>query len=97
MCEERVSSVWVNHLTQTHTRAHACKDIHIRTCTHTHTHTHTHMRTHICTRTQDRPMLDAEMRTLGGHHMPSRDDECDTIYEFMVSDSGTSCIRPACV
>ena len=40
-------------------------------------------------------MLDAEMRTLGGHHMPSRDDECDTIYEFMVSDSGTSCIMPA--
>ena len=26
-----------------------------------------------------------------------RDEESDTIYEFMVSDSGTSCERPACV
>lgn len=37
---------------------------------------------------QERPLLDGEMRNLGGEFMPPREDESDTIFEYLVSDTG---------
>jgi len=58
-------------------------------------------RVHQCTRTpshmlccallQDRPLLDAEIRNIDSTFMPPREDETDTVYEYVVSETGESC------